>query len=351
MTQFRLHFVQAWVDSDGRVHRYFRRPGYPRVRLPGLPGSAQFMAAYQAALEGPAIPIGAAKRSKPGSVSAAIAEYYDSQQFFGSKAKGTQAKRRAILERFRNAHGDKPLALLPTKFIEAMLDKMPPHAARNWLKTIRSFCQFAVRREWMREDPTRDIRLARVKSDGIHTWTENEIAAFEVHHPIGSKPRLALALLLYTAQRRGDIIHIGRQHMRDGALIVRQDKTGITLAIPVHAHLQAILDATPSGHLTFLTTKSCKPFGANDFSEQFRSWCDAAGLPKHCSAHGLRKAACRRLAEAGCSANEIAAISGHATLREVERYTRAVDQERMARNAMARTRTPEQLPTVKLREV
>jgi integrase len=65
------------------------------------------------------------------------------------------------------------------------------------------------------------------------------------------------------------------------------------------------------------------------------SQCERGGL-KGLSAHGLRKAACRRLAEAGCSANEIAAISGHASLREVERYTRAADQERMARNAMAR---------------
>jgi integrase len=77
-------------------------------------------------------------------------------------------------------------------------------------------------------------------------------------------------------------------------------------------------------------------YGANDFSEQFRTWCDAAGLPKHCSAHGLRKAGCRRLAEAGCSANEIAAWSGQ-SLREVERYTRAADQARLARNAMVRT--------------
>jgi integrase len=79
-----------------------------------------------------------------------------------------------------------------------------------------------------------------------------------------------------------------------------------------------------------------QPYSGNDFSEQFRAWCDTAELPKACSPHGLRKAACRRLAEAGCSANEIAAISGHATLSEVQRYTKAADQARMARNAMAR---------------
>jgi hypothetical protein len=43
-----------------------------------------------------------------------------------------------------------------------------------------------------------------------------------------------------------------------------------------------------------------------------------------------------RLAEAGCTAHEIAAITGHATLSEVQRYTKAVDQARMARAATAR---------------
>ncbi len=61
-----------------------------------------------------------------------------------------------------------------------------------------------------------------------------------------------------------------------------------------------------------------------------------AGLPARCKAHGLRKAAARRLAEAGCSASEIAAITGHKTLAEVERYTRAADQERLARQAIQR---------------
>jgi integrase len=146
-----------------------------------------------------------------------------------------------------------------------------------------------------------------------------------------------LALGIYTAQRRGDVIRMGRQHIRDGVLHVTQEKTGATLAIPVHPDLRKIIDATPAEHMTFLVTRRGEPYGANDFSEWFRAQCDAAGLPKECVFHGLRKAACRRLAEAGCSANEIAAISGHATLHEIARYTRAVDQARMARNAMART--------------
>jgi integrase len=273
-------------------------------------------------------------------VAAVVAEYFDSQQFFGSKSAGTQRMRRGILERFRAAYGERPMApSLSTEWIEALLDSKPPHAARSWLVTLRSLCQFAVKRRYLRTDPTAGVKLRSIKGDGFHTWTDDEIAQFEAYHPIGTKPRLALALLLYTAQRRSDVVRMGRQHIKDGAFTVRQGKTGATLAIPVHPHLQAVLDASPGEHLTFLVTATGKPYGGNAFSAQFRKWCDAAGLPKCCTPHGLRKAACRRLAEAGCSANEIMAISGHATMKELVRYTKAADQARLARNALARAIT------------
>src|SRR5262249_37382748 len=112
-------------------------------------------------------------------------------------------------------------------------------------------------------------------------------------------------------------------------------KTGAELAIPVLPDLREIIDATPSEHLTFIVSALGKPFHRGSFSNWFRAQCDAAGLPKGCSAHGLRKAACRRLAEAGCTVHQIAAISGHVTLEEVQRYTKAADQARLARSAMA----------------
>jgi integrase len=330
-------YVKAYVDArDGKGYFYLRRPGHLLVRLPGLPWSPSFMAAREAALAGSRTPIGAG-RIKSGSVAAVVAEYFDSQKFFTSKSAGTQRMRRGILERFRTAYGERPFALLPPEWIEALLDAKPPHAARSWLVTLRSLCRFAVKRGFLRTDPTAGIKLASAKGDGFHTWTDDEIAQFEAHHPIGSKPRLAFALLLYTGQRRSDVVRIGRQHIRDGVLTVKQEKTRAALVIPVHPNLQAVLDVTSSKHLTFLVTATGKPYGGNAFSEQFRKWCDAAGLPKRCKPHGLRKAACRRLAEAGCSANEIMAISGHATMKEIVRYTKAADQARLARNAMART--------------
>jgi integrase len=338
-------YVQAWVDREGRAHHYFRRAGFPRVRLPGLPWSPTFMAAYEQAMAAVPAPIGA-NRTKPGSLSAVLVAYYGSQSFRGLAA-GTQALWRQILERWRAQHGDKPIALLPKEHIVRMLDGMKPHAARNWLKAIRHLMAYCLDHGLIRHDPTAGIKRRLPRSDGHHTWTEAEVLQFQTFHPVGSKARLALAFGLYTAQRRGDVIRMGRQHIKDGVLSVAQEKTRARLAIPLHPELQAILDVTPSGQLTLLTTKTGKSYAAGDFSEQFRAWCDAAGLPLRCTFHGLRKVALTRLADAGCSAHEIAAISGHKSLKEVERYTRNADQARLARAAMARTQNETRTTTVK----
>ena len=189
-------------------------------------------------------------------------------------------------------------------------------------------------RKLVRQDPTWGVKVKVPHSDGHHTWSEEEVAQFETMHPVGSKARLALALGLYTAQRRGDVVRMGRQHIRNGELAVRQEKTNAALLIPVLPELAAIIDATPTGHLTLLVTRTGKSYGANNFSQQFRVWCDAAGLPPECSFHGLRKLALVRLADAGKTVHQIAAVSGHKTLKEVERYTRAADQRRLAREAL-----------------
>ena len=326
-------YTQAFIDRHGTARFYFRKAGSKQVPLPGLPWSPQFMAAYEGALEGQAPPIEiGASRTKPGTINALVVSYFNSMAF-QALAPETRRTRRNILERFRAEHGDKRSALLKREHVNVMFAKKSAtrFAARNWLKTVRALMQFAVAEGLLTADPTAGIKNLSGKTDGFRTWNEDDIAAFEARHPIGTRERLALALLLNTAQRRGDVVQMGRQHIRNGAIEVKQQKTGTKLAIPIHPDLQAVLDATPSDHLTFLTTSFGKPFAAAGFTNWFREACDAAGLPRGTSAHGLRKAACRRLAEAGCSANVIAAISGHKSLNEVERYTIAANQERMAR--------------------
>ena len=111
---------------------------------------------------------------------------------------------------------------------------------------------------------------------------------------------------------------MGRQHIHNGVLTIDQGKTEggeeAHLEIPVHPKLREIIDATPTvGVKTFLVTHFGKPYTAPGFGNWFRELCDAAECPD-VSAHGLRKATARRLAEIGCSANQIASITGHASL-------------------------------------
>jgi integrase len=328
------------MTVKGRRYYYFRRPGAKPIRLPNF-GTPEFEIAYQNALNAEAPAIGA-DRTLPGTLNEAVVSYYKSLAF-RELARSSQLMRRSYLERFREKYGNSRLATMPPEFIVRMMNKMEPFSARNWFKCVRALMQHAVSVGLCKTDQTQGVKLPKIKSDGIHAWTESEIAQFESFHAIGTKARLVLALALYTGQRRGDLVRMGRQHIRNGAIEVRQEKTRTILEIPLHAELVTVLEAAPCEHLTLLTTKTGKPYAANDLSDEFRSWCDAAGLPAECSLHGLRKAAARRLAEAGCSAHEIAAITGHQTLKEIERYTKSADQVRLARQAIARTNRDEKL--------
>jgi integrase len=340
MARLRLKYVHAFIDRHGKPRYYFRRAGFKHVRLPRLPGSLEFMDAYQAALDsGARIEVGAT-RSLPGTIAALVGAYLNSIGF-KNLAVETQRSRRGILERFRDEHGGRHVATLQREHVQALVNSKAdtPSAARNFLNTLRVLMAFAVEIGMRSDNPTLGVRLPKIKTTGWRTWTEEDIAAFEAKHSIGTQARLAMALMLYTGQRRGDIVHMGRQHVRNGSIEVRQHKTGTPLTIPIHPDLLAILDATPSKHLPFLTTTQGKPFtSAASFGNWFGDCCRQAGLPKGTAAHGFRKAACRRLAEAGCTASEIMAISGHKSLSEVQRYCAAADQARLARAAHAKTR-------------
>jgi integrase len=147
--------------------------------------------------------------------------------------------------------------------------------------------------------------------------------------------RLAMELALNTGQRGSDLVRMGRQHVRNSVLKIKQAKTSAEVEVPIHPDLAATLAAMPASDLTFLTNGWGRPFTPNGFSNWFSKAATAAGLPGY-TAHGLRKGCCKRLADMGCSVTEIAAISGHASLSEVQRYTKAYDRRRAAGSAMAK---------------
>jgi integrase len=321
-TKGKPDFVHGPFRARGRLYCYFRKPGCERVALPLPIGSAEFWGAYQAALavSAPRRDIGAS-RNKPGTVAALVAAYFGSAEFKHEIAEDTRRTRRPILNRFREEHGDKRVAKLKPEHVLAILDGKKPFARRNWIRALRPLMRFAVAIGWHTEDPTKEITIKLPRGrEGFPAWGEDKIAIFRAHHPIGTKPRLALELLLNTVQRRGDVVHMGRQHIRHTehgpALFVRQGKTGAELLLPIVPDLQAAIDATPSGHLAFLTNAYGRPFTSAAFGIWFRKQCVAAGLTGF-TAHGLRKAGCRRIVEAGGTVPETAAWSGHRDMREL----------------------------------
>jgi integrase len=298
--------------------------------------AAEFMAAYAEAMAGQRTPIASPRRQfLPGTMNALAVSYFGSMSF-RSLAPGTQSYHRRIIDRLCKEAGDNRVALLQRKHVVSMMaerSEIGPDSANGLRKVLRAVMKHAIEIGLRQDDPTRDVRAIRVKSDGHHSWTEDEIAQFEARHPIGSRTRLAFALLLYTGQRRSDVVLMGPQHIRDGFLRVKQGKTSVELLIPVAPQLRDIIAASPIGQMIFLMTQYGKPFSADGFGHWFRAECVKAGLP-HCSAHGLRKACARRLADAGCTQHEIAVITGHTSLKELQRYTKGADQKRLAVSAM-----------------
>ena len=338
----RLSYVKEYKDQYGRTRRYFRYKGLPLIPLPGRPGTLEFQLAYNNALaqaRSKKRAIGAA-RAVPGTMNAVIVDYYQSLNF-KKFSENTRGMRRRILEKIRNIAGNDRLGdLQKGHIVSAFLSQLPPFERNNWLKTFRGLIKYAIEVGVIEIDPTAGIKRTEAKEGGsIHTWSGQEIAQFEARHGIGSVPRLALALLLYTAQRRSDAVRMGPQHVEDGILYVRQKKTKMekqdrVLEIPVLPELQRIIDATPTGNLAFLVTQQGVPFTEKGFGVRFLDWCRQAGLPEGCSAHGLRKAALVRLAEAGCTEAELRAISGHKNLTELKPYIEKVEQKRLAKRAM-----------------
>jgi len=286
-------YVSEYRDRHGRWRYKARKKGFATLYFKAVPPSPEFYAEYRAWREA-ASPSPGRKRTLSGSVADVVARYYKSTEWQGL-APATRKVRRNIFERIREEHGDKSFAKLETEHVQRMVEVKGPEAGRNFLKMVRALARVAVADKLRGDDPTAGVKTIRHKTEGFHSWTDEEILAFEARHPLGTRARLAFDLLLYTGQRRGDVVLLGRQHLRDGRFHLTQGKTGTALVVPVHPALRVSMEAAPKANMTFLVTEYGKPFSAAGFGNWFRNICNQADLP-HCSAHGLRKAAARRLA-------------------------------------------------------
>jgi integrase len=294
------------------------------------------MAAYKAALSGDNMPdVEPKSRGEPGTFNRLAAQYFVSPDFLRLRVR-TQYVYRLVIDRFLAEHGDRRVAEMRRDDVKKImaLKAATPGSANDLLKKIRTLIKFAIDAGWRSDDPT--LRIKTFPEHEFHTWTEDEITQYEERWPVGSRERTAFALHLYTGQRRADVARMAWTDVAGNAMHVVQAKTGARLTIPLHPNLSAALRAWPRKHVVMLTTTFGKPFTNAGYGNMMADTIAAAGLPDRCVLHGLRKAAARRLAEAGCIEKEISAVTGHTTLKEVARYTRAADQKLLAAAAVAK---------------
>lgn len=351
--RFLPEFVTRFKDRHGKERLRFRRKGFSSGYFTASLGTEEFREEYHrfmnpgAAADAPT-PVA---RAKPGTLDDLVTRYISVPERLGPSAV-TQQKVRAVIEDFRCGRGDRPVRLVTFEAIDKIIAKKMVktgtgnktkggvHAARKLRKELVRLFDFAVKAEMCDRNPARDAEKVKtpvaMKSKGFHSWTEEEIEQFRRHHQLGTKPRLAMELMLWTSQRRSDAIRMGRQHIKGGRINVNQVKGGKELWIALAPQLLEAIVAMPpdqTSPMCFLITRWGKPFTAQSFGNWFRDQCDAADLP-HCSAHGLRKANMRRMAELGIANQPMKAVSGHSKDDEVAHYTAAANQKRLADDAI-----------------
>lgn len=359
-------YLKVWRQREREWRVRFRRAGYPQVELPVpidfrgdkaalkkiLANDATFIAAYLAAMSEPVAPLKPGeKRSGYGTVNWLVAEFYASLDFT-KRPKSVQDKHRPHIDRFRTEHGALPVVKLEQEHLEQLLAKKisTPAAANQWLVAIRDLLEYAVKRKLILVNPAAKIdKLESENPDGHHTWTPEQVEQFRRQHPIGTKARLALEMINTLAFRRSDAVRVGPPNVRHGVLKYTQHKMRVRspskVETPMPRDLLAVIAATPgTGIKTWLVDGTGKPFTDETFSHWFADRCDEAGLPKKtrksgkvvrlCTPHGMRKRCLTDLAEEGKDIHAIMAISGHLTMKEVERYTKMADRARNARRAM-----------------
>jgi integrase len=332
----KLALKYIWEDTDrhGNVRVYVAVPGRKKVRIRETPGTPEFLAAYEDAVEG----VTPQPRSQRGTFGYVCKAYYASKVFQALDA-ATQDWRRQVLDKICEKHGTKPVKLMQSKHVEALRDEMPTAITGNHrLKGLKALFKWAVAAGEAPHNPAAGVERLKVTSGGHKTWTLDEIQQYEEHHPVGTKPRLALDLLRYTTCRREDVTRLGPQHARNGRIVYTQAKNEhrkpVHMSIPIHPELQKSIDATPTTHLVFVPNEWGKAFTPDSFSSWFRKQCAAAGLPRHCTPHGVRKFTSTDLAERGATAHEIQSLTGHTTLAQVEVYTAAANRKHLADSAM-----------------
>ncbi|MCQ0987516.1 tyrosine-type recombinase/integrase [Jiella marina] len=336
MPRRRPPYLLKETTRHGTTVWYVRKGAGPRIRIRGDYGSPEFMAAYQAAIEGKA------EEPSPRAASGSFEWLLDRYRETGAWAAlsvATRRQRQNIFHGVVAAAGRQPYASFTRAVIVAGREKRAttPAQARNFLDAMRGLFRWALDAGLVAVDPTAGVKNPRrAKGEGFPVWTEEEVERYEKRWPLGTRERVWLDVLLYTGLRRGDAVRLGRQHVREGVASIRTEKSGymVEVAIPILPVLAATLSAGPTGDLAFICGERGKPLTKETFGNRFRTAARAAGVQK--SAHGVRKIGATRAANAGATVSELEAIFGWQGGAMASLYTRAADRRRLARAAITK---------------
>lgn len=329
--------VTSYRDRHGKTRYRFRKTGLPTYSFRNPPGTEGFREEYQRALN--AAPAQKQPRHAAFTYDALIASFYETPKWV-RMADSSKNTYRGIIESFRAKNGTKDVRRVNTASIDKLLVKRANEtetgaAAANLRKVLNRLHRHAIKLGWRTDNPVTASDPVETTGSGFHTWTEDEIEAFQAQWPLGTRQRLAMELLLWTALRRSDLIKLGRQHRKGGRFVLYHGKNKSGTNIPIWPELARALDALPGEHLTYIVTERGHPYSSgNSFFNWFKRACVKAGIP-HCGPHGLRKALSRRLAESRVTTLEGRAVTGHKTDKEFEHYAEKANQADMADHAMA----------------
>lgn len=329
-----VHIQRKYLVSDkdrhGNVRYYVRRPGEKKVRIKAEPGTPEFDRLYWTAIKAGPEPEKLIRYST-NSLGWLITQFYNSAEFL-SKAEATQLQRRSILNRIKNDTGEIPFRAVTTAMIKQGRDNRAatPGAANNFIKVVKALYDWAIEAEHTNFNPAQGVKRIPLKASTWTPWTLEQCLAYEERHPLGTPARTAYALARYGGLRLSDVRILGRQHYRDGwILLPAQTKTKAPVEFPVRAELAEALDACQSTGLHFVETAHGNPYKtAQSFERATKRWIKEAGVTG--VFHGLRKSLGVTMAESGATEEQIAAALGHTSTSTVHVYTKGANRRLLA---------------------
>lgn len=332
----------SWIGLERRVSRHGKVCWYARigkgarVRLHAEPGTSDFRVEFEQAiadLSKNKEPARAGKGSMPGTI-AWLWERYQKSAAWNALSFSTRRQRENIMAGVLKEGGGAPLSVVTKKMVIAGRQRREhtPSQANNYLNTLRGMFGWAVDDEIIKVDPTVGVKnVKRPKSDGFPVWDEDDLKLFEAKYPLGTRERVAYAVYLYAGLRRGDAAALCRQHIRKGVISLKTEKTGTQLTVPVHPELVRAINARRPKGLHIIENVFGRGYAKESLGNWMHDLARAAGIKK--SAHGLRKAAASRVAEAGASEAQLMALFGWTDPAMARLYTKAANAKKLALQA------------------